>query len=352
MQDLAKKLLLKLADQIAVAPRADDVGGDRLLYAVRLDKARRALSKAKAALAQDDFSLCTATLNRGLLHLAMAQLHRSDIPARTLGALTAYRFAPGSCEEAIYELIEAICKIKVLIEYKKLKPSRHVRTKLAALVLSLQENIEKYAADAGALHHADILIDCQASLYWSQFLYARLSGELLLPEKTKSSAALKELHQLSFKAGKVSFSGAKNSASATKEQRRTLEKFMEATLKAYSDEDDSDFNKFARLAAIEAEALQKYLESHSEQEQSDPDKGTTLKEALLDLENLISTYYPDDESLQNRLSDLKQHYSELKKLVRQGSWSEAMETLKRCRSSNLDFQTKISKIIEESKNQE
>jgi hypothetical protein len=352
MQDLAKKLLLKLADQIAVAPRADDVGGDRLLYGVRLDKARRALSKAKAALAQDDFALCTATLNRGLLHLAMAQLHRSDIPAKALGALNEYKFAPGSCEEAIYELIEAICKIKVLIEYKKLKPSRHLRTKLAALVLSLQENIENYAGDTEALHHADILIDCQASLYWSQFLYARLSGELLLPEKTKSSAALKELHQLSFKAGKVSFIGAKQSASATKEQRRTLEKFMEAALKAYSDEDDSDFNKFARLATIEGEALQKYLESHPEQEQSDPIKVTTLKEALLDLENLISTYYPDDEILQNRLSDLKQHYSELKKLVRQGSWSEALEALKRCRSSNLDFQTKISKIIEESKNQE
>lgn len=227
-----------------------------------------------------------------------------------------------------------------------------MRTKLAALVLSLQENIEKYAADTGALHHADVLIDCQASLYWSQFLYARLSGELLLPEKPKSSTALKELHQLSFKAGKVSFSGAKHSVSATKEQRRTLEKFMEAALKAYSDEDDSEFNKFARLATIEAEALQKYLESHPEQEQSDSTKVTTLKEALLDLENLISTYYPDEESLQNRLSDLKQHYSELKKLVRQGSWPEATEALKRCRSSNLDFQTKISKIINESKNQE
>jgi len=353
MQELAKKLLLKLADQIATAPGANDVGGDRVLYGVRIEKARRALNKAKAALAQDDFKLSTATLYRGLLHLAMAELHRSNLPAQALGALNDYKFASGSCEEAIYELIEAVCKIKVLIEYKKLNPSRHVRTKLAALVMSLQDNIEQYATDEDGLRHADVLIDCQASLYWSQFLYVRLSGELLLAEKAKANAALKELHHLSFKAGKMSFSGAKQNASATKEQRRTLEKFMEATFKAYGDEDMDEFNKFARLAAIEADSLQKYMETHPEQEQEENQSRTaTLREGLYDLENLISTYYPENETLRNRLTDLKHQYAELKKLVRQAAGPEAQEVLKRCRSSNSAFRTEISKIIGQSKNQE
>lgn len=342
-----RKLLLDLADKIATAPLASEIQGDQSLYGMRMGKAGRALSKAKAALAEDKMGSCRSALERGMLHLAIAELHRNNIVGRTsnLHQVKIFTSEAGSAEEAMFDLISAVCKIKVLIEYKQLSPSRHVKTKLAALVLAIQENIEKYAADETASRHVEILTDCQALLYRSQFLYARLSGEILLPEKSKPQV-LKDLHQLSFRAGAVSYRASRQDSSATREQRRTLEKFTESALQAYAEEEIAEMHKFFRLASIEAESLDKYLEAHPEIiDQAKSEDTVSLKEALSDLQNLISVYFDQSEEAQNALRDLRSEYADLNKLIRQRAWLKARQKLKACREHSFIFEREISKII-------
>lgn len=337
MKSEAEKLLVKLADSLALAQGET---GQSELGMRRIEKARHALTKATSAVADNKLELAEEICRRGLIHLQIATLHRQNL----LACRQDPSISAGGAEEAILELIEAICKIKVLIQYKKLTPSRHLRTHLAKVVLKLQNIIEDYAADKEARHHSEVLLAAQAELYRSQFLYARLSGEILLSESNRS----RQLYYLSAKAGRLSREAAH--INELKEQRRALENHLQEALNAFADEDQEELDKFIRLTTIEAAALQKFLESWQQPGPLSDSSATAakLKDRLQELAAVIALYHQDERAtlMVSNLKILRQQYVELKRAIRQGDWPEASERLRACLECRKELAGEFSKIIE------
>lgn len=336
MKSEAEKLLVNLANSLAIA---QSKSADSELSKRRVEKARHALTKATSAIADNKLELAEEICRRGLIHLQIADLHHQNL----LDSHQDLTINKAGAEDAILELIEAICKIKILIQYKKLSPSRHLRTRLAAVVLKLQNIMEDYAADHQARHHNEILLAAQAELYRSQFLYARLSGEILLSESSHS----RQLHYLSVKAGQLCRLAAH--INELKEQRRVLENHLQEALNAFADEEQEELDKFIRLTTIEADALQKFLES-SELDGSLTYAGAPpakLKDRLQELAAVLALYHQDEKAalMVSNLKILRQEYIELKRSIRQGDWPKAAEFLRACLDRKKILDGEISKII-------
>jgi len=262
----AENSLKRLATAIAEMPEVVDfqAGNYIGLYVDRVEKAKRTYAKAIKALGSDNAELAIEHAERGLLHLQLADIHGRHSPSSNLSLIANEVGKPkseaGGCEEIITLLADCICKIKLLAEYKNIQLSSVLKERLTLIVQSLQDAIENYArAD-----HTTAFDTAINGLVWSQYVYGRLSSDVLLPVQDQAKT-LRGLYKLALEAGLASFEPICLATSDGLEKIERLEGFLQLALGAYIDGDINELDKYVRLGSIEAGALSKYAEKAKNQ---------------------------------------------------------------------------------------
>lgn len=345
----AERLAERLS--LAIAEVGSSFGDNIALSTSRVDKSRRAQVKALNALQNNDFKEAIDHARRGLLHLELARSHsytsREDLHQPSMPAPV---FDPGSAEQAIQTLSEAICNIKLLAEYRKISLNKSLAARLAEAVEELQEAIETYAQGGRQIKSAQILSEC--GLVWCQFIYGQLNGDqLVLPESKNKS--LRALLQFSRKVSIEVFNAVpflvrvKNA----RHHVRAIEHNLALALNAYLDEDDDEVDKFIRLGSIEAAALIRYkaqsdIVDDNEKTNFNLDslETSTLSENLTETAGHLGKYQPLPQRALRLFEKMQTDLVSLKKLMKAREWPQAEILVKACQVDAGEIEEAIRKL--------
>lgn len=366
-QQVAEELLALLSNSIAEESinsnedHSSDHQSDgvhRQLSHLRLAKARRAYQKAKHSVTEDDYEEAIEHCRRGLLHVDLAKKHFNSNKTE-LSQLTAPtpQFAEGSCEESIQALIEAITKIKLVVEYKKINLNRRLQERLLAVVQSLQDAIESYGQPGTSNRKATKLAEC--GQVWAQYIYGHLNNDELCVQKHQNKT-LRSLSsfawQITTKFSSLTAAPGLNQINQIRSQMHSLESSLESALTAYMKDNTNDLEKFLRLGLIEAQALMQY-EVRAERsvqvstEDQQPvnfnllaNESTSLREDLARMATLLKKYHPDASKAQSTLEKLRQTLPQMKRALKDEDWQQAARLLDMCESNTELLKTEIAKL--------
>ncbi len=366
-QQVAEELLALLSNSIAEESinsnedHSSDHQSDgvhRQLSHLRLAKARRAYQKAKHSVTEDEYEEAIEHCRRGLLHVDLAKKHFNSNKTE-LSQLTAPapQFAEGSCEESIQALIEAITKIKLVVEYKKINLNRRLQERLLAVVQSLQDAIESYGQPGTSNRKATKLAEC--GQVWAQYIYGHLNNDELYVQKHQNKT-LRSLSsfawQITTKFSSLTAAPGLNQINQIRSQMHSLESSLESALTAYMKDNTNDLEKFLRLGLIEAQALMQY-EVRAERsvqvstEDQQPvnfnllaNESTSLREDLARMATLLKKYHPDANKAQSTLEKLRQTLPQMKRALKDEDWQQAAHLLDMCVSNTVLLKTEIAKL--------
>ena len=357
----AAGLLTELADLIAEAPDAVELtpGTYSELYTLRLDRARRAYAKALRAMSGDELEYCIAHAESGLMHFELAQRHaRTSQTTLSASQLEVPHFPEGGCEEIMQALGDAICRIKQYVEYKGVFPIKPLRELIAMTVQSLQDAVENYArAD-----HGTALDIAGPALVWSQYIYARLANDTLVPTADQPKR-LRLLFNFAQQAGQAGWEPVCEQTEAGLEKVQNLESFLQSALMADLDNDINEMDKFIRLGEIEANALLKTtpkmrrIDRKSESEgaavadTSDDGKSGAVNKGSFKritgaIGDLIDRYHPQPHKASVALRELQSNSIALRRAMRGQSWQEASRLIAVCRDENAILVREIGKMTD------
>lgn len=356
-QQTAERLAERLTEAIAEAGIIPDyVGSCDEFRQRRVDKSKRAQTKAISALQTYDYQAAVAHARRGLLHLELAHRHSfSEKTDLNQNLMPAPSFAADSAGEAIENLATAICNIKLLAEYRKITLNKSLSGRLARAVEQLHEAIETYAQpgnNAGKQDRAaQNLSEC--ALVWCQFIYGQLNGDRLLLTESKKKP-LRALMQFSKEVSLEIFNDLPflEREKGARHHVRSIEQNLALAIEAYSYDDEADMNKFMRLGLIEATALSKFkerstLESAGDEPTNfnlDYSETSTLKENLAETSAHLSRYEPRPHRALNLLSKIDSDIASLKKLMKQQEWPQAGTFAAECRLEIENLENEIRKL--------
>ena len=370
-QQVAEELLALLSNSIAEesinsnenysSDHSSDHESDgvhRQLSHLRLAKARRAYQKAKHSVTEDDYEEAIEHCRRGLLHVDLAKKHFNSNKTE-LSQITAPapQFAEASCEESIQALIEAITKIKLVVEYKKINLNRRLQERLLAVVQSLQDAIESYGQPGTSNRKATKLAEC--GQVWAQYIYGHLNNDELYAQKHQNKT-LRSLSsfawQITTKFSSLSTAPGLNQINQIRSQMHSLESSLESALTAYMKDNTNDLEKFLRLGLIESQALMQY-EVRAERsvqvstEDQPPvnfnllaNESTSLREDLARMATLLKKYHPDASKAQIALEKLRQTLPQMKRALKDEEWQQAARLLDMCESNTELLKTEIAKL--------
>jgi hypothetical protein len=366
-QQVAEELLALLSNGIAEesinsnedhSSDHESDGVHRQLSHLRLAKARRAYQKGKHAVTEDDYEEAIEHCRRGLLHVDLAKKH-FNCNKTELSQLTAPapQFAEGSCEESIQALIEAITKIKLVVEYKKINLNRRLQERLLAVVQSLQDAIESYGQSGTGDRKATKLAEC--GQVWAQYIYGHLNNDELYAQKHQNKT-LRSLSsfawQIATKFSSLNTAPGLNQINQIRSQMHSLEISLESALTAYMKDSTSDLEKFLRLGLIESQALMQY-EIHAEHsvqvstEYQPPvnfnlsaNESTSLREDLARMAALLKKYHPDASKAQAALEKLRPTLPQMKRALKDEEWQQARRLLDMCKSNTALLKSEIAKL--------
>jgi len=340
----ASQLLSKLADVIADAPDVADLesGNYTELYVMRLEKAKRAYVKAKNALAHNDPQSSIDHSQRGLLHYELAAIHAcTEATAFVANQTFAKTVMSGglNLEDMIEKLQEAICRIKLLIEYQNSSISKELRQRLSTVVQNLQDAIEAYARND---ENDPTLVSDTAigGLIWSQYIHAALGGDALYAPK-QEPRTLRGLYQLALESGVAAYNLTSRRIKDARVKIHSLEKVLQSAIDAHFEGDVSALENYFRVGAIEATALIKAAakaisgaeaaaEIGGEEEQI---KATpSFKEIIAEMTELFQNHHSDPERAFASLSYLQKDAASLKRAIRAEDWQTAQNFLVCCRA--------------------
>lgn len=331
-------------------------GVHRQLSHLRLAKARRAYQKAKHSVTEDDYEEAIEHCRRGLLHVDLAKKHFNSNKTE-LSQLTAPapQFADGSCEESIQALIEAITKIKLVVEYKKINLNRRLQERLLAVVQTLQDAIESYGRPGTSNRKATKLAEC--GLVWAQYIYGHLNNDELYFQKhqTKTLRSLSSFAwQIATKFSSLTVAPGLNQINQIRSQMHSLESSLESALTAYLKDDTNDLEKFLRLGLIESQALMQYevrsersgLENKNDHANFNllANESTSLREDLARMATLLKKYHPDASKAQSTLEKLRQTLPQMKRALKDEEWQQAALLLDMCAINAALLKTEIAKL--------
>ncbi len=359
---VAEQLLSKLSISIAEFTSIDatDASVHNELYQQRFDKAKRAHHKAKSALNNDYYEDASEHAVRGLLHLDLAlnHLHSGKLD---LGQMTAP--APNfddSSEELISMLIDAICRIKLIVEYKGITLNQALTHRLSQVVQLLQDAIEQYGrCEEGKdpNHTSDQTAEktAECGLVWAQFIYGQLTGDELYPKKSLNKS-MRALNQFAWQSTAGIFS-AIPSLQKIKEARlhlSSLEESLHDALNAYLEGDSDELDKSLRLGKIEATSLFKYKEfatkdldnTNSGLQNLDLtiSENPSLRENLVEMADLLVKNHPDSRTATSTTEQLQVQLSNLKRSIKAEKWSEIEVLLSSARFNCQILKNEIAKI--------
>ncbi len=358
---VAEQLLSKLSISIAEFTSIDatDASVHNELFQQRFDKAKRAYHKAKTALNNDYYDEASEHAVRGLLHLDLAlnHLHSGKVD---LGQMTAP--APDfddSSEELISMLTDAICRIKLIVEYKGITLNKALTHRLSQVVQLLQDAIEQYGRSEedneshGQAQMAEKTAEC--GLVWAQFIYGQLTGDELYPKKSLSKS-MRALNQFAWQSTAGIFS-AIPSLQQIKEARAhlsSLEDSLHDALNAYLEGDNEELDKSLRLGKIEATSLFKYKEfatkdldnSNSSLQNMDfsISENPSLRENLVEMADLLAKHHPDSRTAAATTEQLQVQLSNLKRSIKAEKWQEVEVLLSSARFNCQILKNEIAKI--------
>lgn len=366
-QQVAEELLALLSNSIAEesinsnedhSSDHESDGVHRQLSHLRLAKARRAYQKAKHSVTEDDYEEAIEHCRRGLLHVDLAKKHFNSNKTE-LSQLTAPapQFAEGSCEESIQALIEAITKIKLVVEYKKINLNRRLQERLLAVVQSLQDAIESYGQPGTSNRKATKLAEC--GQVWAQYIYGHLNNDELYVQRHQNKT-LRSLSsfawQITTKFSSLSATPGLNQINQIRSQMHSLESSLESALAAYMKDNTNDLEKFLRLGLIESQALMQY-EVRAERsvqvstEDQPPvnfnllaNESTSLREDLARMATLLKKYQPEASKAQTALEKLRQTLPQMKRALKDEEWQQAARLLDMCESNTALLKTEIAKL--------
>ena len=366
-QQVAEELLALLSNSIAEesinsnedhSSDHESDGVHRQLSHLRLAKARRAYQKAKHSVTEDDYEEAIEHCRRGLLHVDLAKKHFNSNKTE-LSQITAPapQFAEGSCEESIQALIEAITKIKLVVEYKKINLNRRLQERLLAVVQSLQDAIESYGQPGTSNRKATKLAEC--GQVWAQYIYGHLNNDELYVQKHQNKT-LRSLSsfawQITTKFSSLTTAPGLNQINQIRSQMHSLESSLESALTAYMKDNTNDLEKFLRLGLIESQALMQY-EVRAERsvqvstEDQPPvnfnllaNESTSLREDLARMATLLKKYHPDASKAQIALEKLRQTLPQMKRALKDEEWQQAARLLDMCESNTALLKTEIAKL--------
>ncbi len=366
-QQVAEELLALLSNSIAeesINSNEDNSsdhesdGVHRQLSHLRLAKARRAYQKAKHSVTEDDYDEAIEHCRRGLLHVDLAKKHFNSNKTE-LSQLTAPapQFAEGSCEESIQALIEAITKIKLVVEYKKINLNRRLQERLLAVVQSLQDAIESYGQPGTSNRKATKLAEC--GQVWAQYIYGHLNNDELYVQKHQNKT-LRSLSsfawQITTKFSSLTTAPGLNQINQIRSQMHSLESSLESALTAYMKDNTNDLEKFLRLGLIESQALMQYeVRADRSVQVSTEDQrpvnfnllaneSTSLREDLARMATLLKKYHPDASKAQSALEKLRQTLPQMKRALKDEEWQQAARLLDMCESNTALLKTEIAKL--------
>jgi len=366
-QQVAEELLALLSNSIAEesinsnedhSSDHESDGVHRQLSHLRLAKARRAYQKAKHSVTEDDYEEAIEHCRRGLLHVDLAKKHFNSNKTE-LSQITAPapQFAEASCEESIQALIEAITKIKLVVEYKKINLNRRLQERLLAVVQSLQDAIESYGQPGTSNRKATKLAEC--GQVWAQYIYGHLNNDELYAQKHQNKT-LRSLSsfawQITTKFSSLTKAPGLNQINQIRSQMHSLESSLESALTAYMKDNTNDLEKFLRLGLIESQALMQY-EVRAERsvqvstEDQPPvnfnllaNESTSLREDLARMATLLKKYHPDASKAQSALEKLRQTLPQMKRALKDEEWQQAARLLDMCESNTELLKTEIAKL--------
>lgn len=365
-QQVAEELLALLSNSIAEesinsnedhSSDHESDGVHRQLSHLRLAKARRAYQKAKHSVTEDDYEEAIEHCRRGLLHVDLAKKHFNSNKTE-LSQLTAPapQFAEGSCEESIQALIEAITKIKLVVEYKKINLNRRLQERLLTVVQSLQDAIESYGQPGASNRKATKLAEC--GQVWAQYIYGHLNNDELYVQKHQNKT-LRSLNsfawQITTKFSSLTAAPGLNQINQIRSQMHSLESSLESALTAYMKDNTNDLEKFLRLGLIESQALMQYevrAERSGQGNKADQaanfnllaNESTSLREDLARMATLLKKYHPDASKAQNALEKLRQTLPQMKRALKDEEWQQAARLLDMCESNTALLKTEIAKL--------
>lgn len=344
----ASQVLARLATVIGDAPYTADleVGNYIDLFSMRLEKAKRAYGKAKKALAHNQTRLSIEHSERGLLHYELAEIH-AHTEAAPLSTSQTFITTPidGSSELIIEKLQEAICRIKLLIEYKNIALSRELRAHLSAVVQILQDAIESYARNDD--NDPTIVSDtATGGLIWCQYIYASLGRDSLYAPK-QETRAVRGLFQLAWDAGIAAFEQFGHSMPGARSKIHALENFLQSAINAYLEGDVSGMENFVRLGTIESTALMKAAvradvadptasaTADTDGREASEDGGEranlSFKKTAAAIIELLERHHSEPARALSSLAGMQKDVSSLKRAIREENWKEAAALVQSCR---------------------
>jgi len=340
----ASQVLGKLADVIADAPDVADLesGNYTELFVMRLEKAKRAYGKAKNALAHNNPELSIEHAERGLLHYELAAIHAcTEATAFVANQTFAKTIMHGglNLEETIEKLQDAICRIKMMIEYKNISPSKELRARLSTVVQNLQDAIEAYARNDE--NDPTLVSDTSiGGLIWAQYIHAALGGDALFVPK-QEARTLRGLYQLALESGVASYNLVSRRIKDGRNKINSLENVLQSAIDAHFEGDTSALENFFRVGAIEANALIKAAAKAMSNdapdqvmnEEEDAGRSTpSFKETVGEMMDLIHSHHQSPENAIASLSYLQKDASALKRAIRNEEWQKALNLVICCRA--------------------
>jgi hypothetical protein len=292
------------------------------------------------------------------LHVDLAKKHFNSNKTE-LSQLTAPapQFTEGSCEESIQALIEAITKIKLVVEYKKINLNRRLQERLLAVVQSLQDAIESYGQSSTSDKKATNLAEC--GQVWAQYIYGHFNNDELYVQKHQNKT-LRSLSsfawQITTKFSSLTAAPGLHQINQIRSQMHSLESSLESALTAYMKDNTNDLEKFLRLGQIESQALMQYEVRAERNVQVRTDdqppvnfnlsanESTSLREDLARMATLLKKYHPDASKAQSTLEKLRQTLPQIKRALKDEEWQQAALLLDMCKSVTAVLKNEIAKL--------
>ncbi len=349
----ATRTLSQLATAISDAPEAADleVNTYSRLYTLRLEKAKRAYSKAIKSMADDDPKACTEQAERGLLHLQIASVHgHCQIAQLSASEAGAQLFASGGCEESIQQLGDAICRIKLLAEYKSVELSKELRGRLSGVVQNLQDAIESY----GNGDFRSAFDTALGGIVWCQYIYARLGGDALFPPKQQTKS-IRTLFKLAWDLGLVAADPVSRQTRDGRKKVNALEDFLQAALGGYFEDNIIAMEKFVRLSGIEATSLVRHVARTKTKDLVSQMQSASLgekspkqsaKQIISEIRELIDRHHPHPDRSLVALEGLQFNITVLRRAMRAENWKEAKRYIDLCRFETESLTKEASRLTE------
>jgi tetratricopeptide (TPR) repeat protein len=349
----AAQALSKLGTAIADAPDASDleVRTYAHLYGHRVEKAKRAYSKAMKSMADDDAAGCIEHAERGLLHLQLAQLHgKTEVSQMTAAEAGAPNFSPGGSEESILQLADAICRIKMLAEYKSMVLSKELRRHLSGTVQNLQDAIESY----GNGDFRNAFDTALGGIIWCQYIHARLGGDALFSPKHQTKA-IRALYQLAWDLGLAASDPICRQTKDGRKKLNALEDYLQSAMNGYFEDDLPEMERFVRLGGIEATALTRLVARVKTKDLvsamqagslGDRAPRQSLKQLIAEMRELLDRHHPHPDRALVALEALQYNVALLRRGLRAEDWKETKRAIELCRYETETLSKEVKKLTE------